>query len=133
MAGGDELLGGSDVARVGGALLFLGAGTNVYDAFSAVMSSPWSTEKFTSSPEEAKMAKEYVRHAIGISWLYALGSALIVPARLKLYPVAGAGIVTVYMHWLYRRAVKRGTSPGGMTAGMGSSSDALVGSDSWRG
>lgn len=119
MAGGDELAG---LGGVGGALagmLFMGAGTNVYDAFSAVMSSPWSTEKFTNDPEEEAMAREYVRHAIVISWIYAGGGAALAystkPA-LALWPLVGALIVTIYMWWLYNRALNRGTN-GGMQAG----------------
>lgn len=117
MAGGDEMLGLTGAAGVGAALLFIGAGTNVYDAFSAVMSSPWSTQKFTQSPEEEAMAREYVRHAMAISWIYAgVGSALAYKAGgvgLAMWPLLGAAIVTVYMYWLYDRAVKRSPQNGG--------------------
>ena len=104
------VLGGDGTAQAVAALLFIGAGTNVYDAFSAVMSSPWTTEKFTQSPEEERQAKEYVRHAMIISWIYAGGGALI--AR-SVWPIAGASIVTVYMLWLYRRAIARSPQHGG--------------------
>lgn len=119
MAGGDEMVGLQGAAGVGAALLFIGAGTNVYDAFSAVMSSPWSTEKFTSDSEEAAMARRYVRHAIIISWVYALGGAILVRASgssLWPWPVVGALIVSVYMTWLYRDAIRRGESGQGMSA-----------------
>lgn len=122
MAGGDEFLGLSGAGGIGAALLFMGAGTNVYDAFSAVMSSPWSTEKFTSDSEEAKMAREYVRHAVTISWIYAGGGALMVKASgsgLWWAPIVGAAIVTVYMWLLYRRAIQRGISGEGMGPGTG--------------
>lgn len=119
MAGGDEMLGIDGVAGVGAALLFIGAGTNVYDAFSAVMSSPWTTEKFTQSPEEEQMAREYVRHAMVISWIYAGGGALLAARsgglKLAVWPLLGAAIVTGYMRWLYARAIAGGGigSPGG--------------------
>lgn len=119
MAGGDEMLGLKGASGVGAALLFMGAGTNVYDAFSAVMSSPWSTEKFTSDSQEAKMARRYVRHAITISWIYALGGAFLTKksgSNLWIYPLIGAGIVTVYMTWLYHGAIKRGPTREGMNA-----------------
>lgn len=120
MAGGDEMLpgagGGNAAARVGAALLFIGAGTNVYDAFSAVMSSPWSTEKFTSDSHEAKMARRYVKHAIVISWTYALIGAMLVRGKLWKYPILGAAIVTGYMTWLYHTAIGRGASGSGMSA-----------------
>lgn len=117
MAGGDEqLIPAQGAARVGAALLFIGAGTNVYDAFSAVMSSPWSTEKFTNDSEEAKMARRYVKHAIVISWTYAIVGALLVRGKLWKWPIAGAALVTGYMTWLYHGAISRGASGEGMSA-----------------
>jgi hypothetical protein len=111
MAGGDEMIGLGGAVGVAAALLFMGAGTNVYDAFSAVMSSPWSTEKFTADSEEARMARQYVKHALAISWIYAGGGAFLVKGsggKLWLAPIMGALIVSVYMTWLYKRAIKRG-------------------------
>lgn len=117
MAGADEFIGLKGAAGVGAALLFMGAGTNVYDAFSAVMSSPWSTEKFTQSDREEEMAKEYVRHAMVISWIYAGGGAALAASsagwKLAMWPLIGAAIVTVYMRWLYMRAVSRSPNRGG--------------------
>lgn len=112
MAGGDEFLTG-DIQGVGAALMLMGAGTNVYDAFSAVMSSPWSTEKFTNDPEEEKMAREYVTHAMIISWGYSIGGAVL--AR-SIWPLVGAAGVTAYMFWLYNRALCRARNGGGMSA-----------------
>lgn len=127
MAGGDELLGLSGAGGVAAALLFIGAGTNVYDAFSAVMSSPWSTEKFTESDEEEAMAREYVRHAMIISWTYAVGGAGIAYAggarNVAIYPIIGAAIVTVYMYWLYNRAVSRSPNHNAQVEGYGYTSD----------
>lgn len=109
MAGGDELMGLGGIAGVGAALLFIGAGTNVYDAFSAVMSSPWSTEKFTNTEEDEKKGRRYVNHAITISWIYAGGGAFLAYKsagwKLAMWPLLGAGIVTVYMYYLYNRAI----------------------------
>ena len=117
MAGGDELLGiggsVSDVRRAVYAGLLIGAGTNVYDAFSAVMSSPWSTEKFTNDPQEEAMAREYVMHAMCISWFYALAGAWIAHS---IWPIAGAAVATVYMYWLYNRALSRSQTANGMSA-----------------
>lgn len=111
MAGGDEFLSMKGLGGVGAALLFMGAGTNVYDAFSAVMSSPWSTEKFTQSAEEEAKARRYVMHAIIISWIYAgVGGVLAYKSagfKLAVWPLAGALIVTVYMYGLYQNAIKQ--------------------------
>lgn len=109
MAGADEYIGLKGAAGIGAALMFMGAGTNVYDAFSAVMSSPWSTEKFTHSPEDEAQARRYVRHAITISWIYAGGGSLLAfvagGIKLAVWPLIGASIVTVYMYWLYNQAL----------------------------
>lgn len=111
MAGGDELTTlGSDQGALA-ALLLIGAGTNIYDAFSAVMSSPWSTEKFTNSPEEERMAREYVYHALTISWGYAIAGALLAyhssGLQVAIWPLIGALAATIYMYWLYNRALNR--------------------------
>jgi hypothetical protein len=122
MAGGDEMLGmgGGSGAGIGAALLLIGAGTNVYDAFSAVMSSPWSTEKFTNDPEEEAMAREYVRHAMIISWGYALAGSFLAyrsaGAKVAVMPLVGAAGVTFYMYWLYNRALTRSQSGESMKA-----------------
>jgi predicted membrane metal-binding protein len=121
MPGGDEILGLKTAAYgVGAALMFQAAGTNVYDAFSAVMSSPWSTEKFTNDPEEERMAREYVTHALVISGSYAAISAGLAYKSggmgLAVWPIIGAIGVAGYMYWLYSRALARSQSAGGMTA-----------------
>jgi hypothetical protein len=122
MAGGDEILGLKAAYGIGAALMFQAAGTNVYDAFSAVMSSPWSTEKFTNDPEEDRMAREYVRHALVISGSYAAISAVLAykagGVALALWPIIGAIGVAGYMYWLYNRALTRSQN-GGMTAQPG--------------
>jgi hypothetical protein len=119
MPGADEFIGVKGVAGVGAALLFMGAGTNGYDAFSAVMSSPWSTEKFTESAEEEAQARRYVRHAVVISGVYAGVGALLAYYsggwKLASWPILGYFIVTAYMYWLYDQAVKN--SPHGAYGG----------------
>lgn len=105
MAGGDEFLPlGNGMRGVGAALMFMGAGTNVYDAFSAVMSSPWSTEKFSEDAEADRMANEYVMHGLVISGFYAAGGAALARSA---WPLLGAAGVALYMVWLYRRALAR--------------------------
>jgi len=113
MAGGDEFLGSGGGKGALAAVLFIGAGTNVYDAFSAVMSSPWSTEKFTKDSEEERMARQYVTHAMVISWAYALGGAYLSRSG---WPVAGAALASVYMYWLYNRALARSQTAESMNA-----------------
>lgn len=113
MAGGDEFLSADGGKGALYAMLFIGAGTNVYDAFSAVMSSPWSTEKFTKDSEEERMARQYVTHAMVISWIYAGVGAWLSHSA---WPILGAAVATVYMYWLYNRALCRSQSGQGMSA-----------------
>lgn len=125
MAGGDEFIGLKGAGGIGAALMFMGAGTNVYDAFSAVMSSPWTTEKFTQSPEDEAQARRYVRHAIIISWIYAGGGAILAGMsggiKLAIWPIVGATIVTIYMYRLYNQAISVSPMGNVMTLGKVSS------------
>lgn len=109
MPGADEFIGMKGAAGIGAALLFMGAGTNGYDAFSAVMSSPWSTEKFTQTPEDEEKGRRYVRHAIIISGMYAgVGAALAYYSggwKLAAWPILGFALVTGYMYYLYDNAI----------------------------
>lgn len=113
MPASDEFLTVGTARNVAGGLALLGAGANVYDAFSAVMSSPWSTEKFTNDPEEEAMAREYVMHALIISGIYCAAGSYLIGSP---WPVIGGAGVAAYMYWLYNRALKRSQN-GGMVAG----------------
>lgn len=127
---GDEMFGLNAAYGIGAALLLQASGTNVYDAFSAVMSSPWSTEKFTNDPQEEAMAREYVRHALIISGAYAAVSAVLAykagGVALAAWPIVGALGVAAYMFWLYNRALARSQQAGGMTADAGGSSSSVT-------
>lgn len=98
------------------AMLFMGAGTNAYDAFSAVNSSPWTSETFGGDPEKEKSLREYVMHAMIISAIYAVGGAYIARSWI---PILGFALATVYMYWLYDRAIARSKSRGNATAALG--------------
>lgn len=104
-----DITGIGALGGIGAALLFMSAGTNGYDAFSAVMSSPWSTEKFTQSDYELEQAQRYVKHATVISWVYVLGAAAIAwvtgEKAAAIAALVGGLIVTIYMRWLYKQAV----------------------------
>ncbi len=130
MPGGDEFLGLQAAYGIAAALMLQAAGTNVYDAYSAVMSSPWSTEKFTNDPQEEAMAREYVRHAMVISGTYAGISAVLAykagGVALAIWPLIGAAGVAAYMYWLYNRALERAAAPGGMTAGGSAPSSNVI-------
>ena len=102
MAGGDELIGGN--SRAIGAILFLAAGTNAMDVYSALNSSPWTAESFGGDPEKAKACREYVWHSIAVTSFYGVTSGII--AR-SWWPIIGVFLADLYMYYLYDRALKR--------------------------
>lgn len=106
MAGGDELLG---TGRALGAILFLAASTNAFDAYSTLMSSPWTAENFGADDRKTASAQEYLFHAIGITSLYAVAAAAI---SASWWPIFGTLLVNVYLYWLYQRAIMRGRQAG---------------------
>lgn len=91
------------------ALLFLGAGTNALDVFSAVNSSPWTAENFGGDPAKVASLRRYVRHAIVLTLGMCAVAALV--AR-SIWPIVGAIAASGYMHWLYEDAVRKGQSEG---------------------
>lgn len=92
-----------------GALLFLAAGTNALDVFSATNSSPWTAENFGGDEEKVASLRRYVRHAIIITIGMAAAAAAI--AR-SWWPIIGAVVATAYMWWLYEQAVRKGKMAG---------------------
>lgn len=97
------------VRNAASALLFMAAGTNAYDAYSAVNSSPWTAETVGGDAKKAHSMREYVYHAIVITSVYSIGGAMIGETW---WPIIGGGIAGVYMYWLYARALKRGFNEG---------------------
>jgi|SRR5215469_2075950 len=91
------------------AILFIQSGTNAYDAYSAVNSSPWTAENVGGDAEKAASMREYCYHAIVITSIYSIGGATIAKSW---WPIIGGGIAGGYMYWLYQRALKRGFDAG---------------------
>jgi hypothetical protein len=106
----EALTGLVDGAKRGlGAVLFLQASTNAMDVYSAVNSSPWTAETVTGGDavKEASL-KRYCTHAIVNTLLMNGAAAYLAGPQLAIFPIAGAGLETAYMTWLYWDAVKRG-------------------------
>jgi hypothetical protein len=97
------------VRNTAAAILFMQAGTNAYDAYSAVNSSPWTAETVGGDEKKAKSMKEYCYHAVAISTVYAVGGAMIAQSW---WPLIGGGMALLYMSFLYWRALKRGFNEG---------------------
>lgn len=100
---------GSDAARGMSGLLFIAAGTNAMDVYSALNSSPWTAESFGGDPDKAKSCKEYVNHAVGVTAFYCVFSAVLAQ---NIWPVIGWAIISAYMYWLYMRALSRAQAKG---------------------
>lgn len=107
MPSGDEVFGGG--RRVAAALLFMGAGQVTFDVYSALNSSPWTSENFGADPEKAKSSREYVLHAMGWSTFYCVAAGVIGGTW---WPIFGMALNNAYMWWLYERALARGAAAG---------------------
>lgn len=120
--------GASASARSVSALLFMTSAMTTLDAYSTLNSSPWTAENFGADPSKAKSCREYVRHAIVFSSVYAFASAFI--AR-SWWPLIGSAASNAYLYWLYERSLARGSLSG--STGWGQSSyGPLKGPHVWR-
>jgi hypothetical protein len=95
--------------RAIGALLFLAAGTNALDVYSALNSSPWTAENFGADAQKAKSCREYVTHSIVVTSFFGVTSAAIAKSW---WPVIGTVLANAYMYYLYERALSRGAAAG---------------------
>lgn len=95
--------------RALGALLFLAAGTNALDVYSALNSSPWTAENFGADAKKAESCREYVKHSIAVTTAFGVTSAVIAGSW---WPLVGTVAANAYMYWLYERALSRGAVAG---------------------
>ncbi len=93
--------------------IFLMALAEAFNVYGALNSSPWTAENFGADPEKAKSCRRYVLQADVVNILLGIGSSLI---SESVWPLLGIGAITVYMHIMYERALKKG---------------ALAGTDGW--
>jgi hypothetical protein len=101
-----EFLGNGD-NRMVSALLFLAGGGYALNAMSSLNSSPWTSENFGADTEKAKSSREYVRHALVVSTVFA-GVATYIAHNW--WPMVGNVAIGLYMFWLYERALARGAA-----------------------
>lgn len=109
MASVEESMGKSASQRSVSALLFMTSAMTTLDAYSTLNSSPWTSENFGADPNKAKSCREYVRHAIVFSSIYAIASAYLAG---NLWPIVGSAGSNVYLYYLYERALRRGATTG---------------------
>jgi len=96
-------------SRPAAGVLFLVAVDASLNAYSSINSSPWTSENFGADPERAATCRKYVLLADGASLaLGALGAGI----AGNLWPLFGAVVVVVFMHYLYTRALKKAQESG---------------------
>lgn len=92
--------------------IFLMALAEAFNVYGALNSSPWTAENFGADPEKAKSCRRYVLQADVVNIALGIGTSLI---SESVWPLLGIGLITIYMHWMYERALKKGAVAG--TAG----------------
>jgi hypothetical protein len=93
--------------------IFLMALAEAFNVYGALNSSPWTAENFGADPEKAKSCRAYVLQADLVNLALGVGTSLVAENP---WPLIGIGLITVYMHWMYEKALKKG---------------AVAGTDSW--
>lgn len=89
--------------------IFLMALAEAFNVYGALNSSPWTAENFGADPEKAKSCRRYVLQADIVNVALGIGTSLISESP---WPLIGIGLITVYMHWMYEKALKKGAVAG---------------------
>lgn len=89
--------------------LFLVAAAESFNIFSAMNSSPWTAENFGADERKAKSCREYVAISAAANTALGVGASIL---GGSIYPFIGTTAVTLFMWWLYRRALARGMQVG---------------------
>jgi hypothetical protein len=121
-----DLPGGAGAGQALGALLFLQAGMTTLDAYSTLMSSPWTAENFGGDAAKTSSARGYYRKAVGFSMGYSAAAAWLAKSAM---PLIGAVIANAYLVYEYETAIARGAqsnSKGWGNSAPGGSSSALA-------
>lgn len=92
-----------------GAGIFLMALAEAFNVYGALNSSPWTAENFGADPEKAKSCRRYVLQADAVNVALGVGTSLIAKNP---WPLLGILVITVYMHYMYERALKKGAVAG---------------------
>jgi hypothetical protein len=102
----------ADTSLASGAALTLMALAEGFNVYGALNSSPWTAENFGADPDKARSCRHYVLQADAVNILLGIGTSLIAKSP---WPLVGLLIITLYMHYAYERALKKGQVAG--TAG----------------
>lgn len=85
--------------------LFLVAAAESFNIFSAMNSSPWTAENFGADEEKAKSCEYYVMISAVANTGLGIGASLLAGSW---WPLLGTMLVTAFMWYIYKRALKRG-------------------------
>lgn len=85
--------------------IFLMALAEAFNVYGALNSSPWTAENFGADPEKARSCRRYVLQADLVNVALGIGASLISESA---WPLIGIGLITVYMHIMYERALRKG-------------------------
>jgi len=85
--------------------LTLAAWAAGFEVMSALNSSPWTAENFGGDSDKAASCREYTLIAVGINIALGVGTSLLVGSW---YPLVGVCAISVFMYWIYERAIARG-------------------------
>lgn len=99
----------ASASKATGGVLFLVAVDAALNAYSSINSSPWTSESFGGDPEKAASCRRYVMIANGASLgLGLLGSVI----SGSYWPLIGAAVVVIGMHYLYSSALAKAADSG---------------------
>jgi hypothetical protein len=89
--------------------LFMVAAAESFNIFSAMNSSPWTAENFGADERKAKSCQEYVIISVAANEALGLGASLLAQ---NWWPLIGTTAVSLFMWWIYQRALRRGMATG---------------------
>lgn len=89
--------------------IFLMALAEAFNVYGALNSSPWTAENFGADEEKARSCRRYVLQADLVNIALGIGTSLISESP---WPLLGIGLITLYMHYMYERALKKGALAG---------------------
>lgn len=98
-----------DNSKSAAAGIFLMALAEAFNVYGALNSSPWTAENFGADPEKARSCRKYVLQADLVNVALGVGTSLVAENP---WPLIGIGLITVYMHWMYEKALKKGAVAG---------------------
>lgn len=101
-----------DNSKSAAAGIFLMALAEAFNVYGALNSSPWTAENFGADAEKAASCRKYVLQADLVNVALGVGTSLVAENP---WPLIGIGLITVYMHWMYEKALRKGAVAG--TAG----------------